>query len=465
MKLEKIEGSENYAVTVVKLPPKQAVPGLDKLVKVTVFGNDVLVGKDTSQEGLYLFFPAECAINSGYLAANNEFRHSNLNGDQSKTGFFEDSGRVKAIKFKGVTSTGYLAPVNSLDGQLNDWRLLKEGMEFNICDGYILCKKYKIIRTQATTTKDSRFNKKLKRFSKLVPNQFRFHETTSQLAKNLHQFTPQDIIVITDKWHGTSAVFSNVLIRKKLTLLDKLAKWIFGVHVVDKYYDTIYSSRSVVKNEFINTDIKTNSLGGYYNEDIWGVVNKELVGKIEQGISIYGEIVGYLESGKEIQKGYDYGCEKGLVGDATFDATGVDTPEHKFVVYRMTYTKPDGSLIELSWQQIKDYCKKYNLETVKELYFGLAFNAQRFCGDDHLFVNAEDFQQHFFPALQSYYLEKDCVHCKNKVPAEGICVRIDGRETYMTYKLKSKRFLERETKELDKGEVNIEEDQNVEQDA
>jgi hypothetical protein len=40
--------------------------------------------------------------------------------------------------------------------------------------------------------------------------------------------------------------------------------------------------------------------------------------------------------------------------------------------------------------------------------------------------------------------------------AEGIVLRIDGKQTFSAYKLKSKNFIEGETKELDKGEINIE---------
>jgi len=434
MKLEKIEGSENYCVTVVKLPPKQKVEGLDNLVKVTVFGNDVLTKKDADEEQLYLFFPAECQISSEYLSANNEFRNSTLNKDQGKKGYFEENCRVKAVKFKGVISTGYLAPLSTLE-PLVEIKSFKEGDEFNSINGKVLCKKYKIVHQHTTAgTKESRFNKKLKRFSKLVPNQFRFHVSTSHLAKNLHLFQPKDIICITDKWHGTSAVFSNVLVKKQLTWKDKVALW-FSIHVVDTVYDVLYSSRTVVKNEYINP----NQQGYYGTEDIWAIVNKELTGKIEQGISLYGEIVGYLPSGKAIQKGYDYSCKEG---------------EHKFLVYRITYTKPDGNVIEFSWQQIKDYCKKYELETVKELYFGVL---NTFIGD-HNNWKEQEFQNEFFRILMQHYLEGDCKYCINKVPAEGIVVRRDGLDHFAAYKLKSKRFLELETRELDKGEVNIEDD-------
>ena len=419
MKLEIKKGSENYACSVVLLPVLQDVQGLDNLKRVTIYGNDCLVGKDSEVGAPHLFFPAECAIAKEFLSANNLYRDSLLNKDNTKKGFFETTGRVKALKFKGVISTGFVIPVSAVMPLVDP--KLKVGDEFTTINGHDLCWKYKPIHQQSTTTKESRFNKKLKRFDKLVPNQFRFHESTAHFAKNLHQFKEDDIIVITNKWHGTSAVFSNVLVNKEFTWKEKIAKWL-GIPVVDKVYDNLYSSRSVLKNQYINKE----QGGGYYGEDIWATVNKGLSGKIEQGITLYGEIVGYLESGKMIQKGYDYGMTEG---------------NHKFVVYRITYTKPDGSVIELSWQQIKDYCAKYQLETVPEIYFGV-------CGvTDH---------EEFFKLLVTEHLEKKCKHCKNDVWAEGVVIRIDGKPTYSAYKLKSKNFLEAETKALDSNVVDIE---------
>lgn len=453
MKLTIREDSTNYCCTIVKLPPKQKVEELDRLVKVTIFGNDVLTQKDADENQLYLFFPAECCISDTYLKFNNEYRESTLNIDRSQKGYFEPSGRVKSIKFKGIISTGYLAPISTLYPISHTYWKLKEGDEFTDIDGVNICKKYKVVHQQGSTTKESRYNKKLKRFDKLVPNQFRFHVDTSQLAKNLHMFSPEDIIVITDKWHGTSAVFSNVLINKELTWYEKLLKK-FGVDIVTTRYDRLYSSRSVIKNQYINKE----QGGGYYGEDIWAVVNKELENKIEIGITLYGEIVGYLPSGRHIQKGYDYGCQIQNVKnyEPTTENPSISTDglivknQHKFLVYRITYTKPDGSVIEFSWQQIKNYCQKYQLEHVKELYFG---KLKDYC----FFITNDTFtSEEWFKALSVEYLEKDCKYCVNKVPAEGIVVRRDGLETYSAYKLKSRNFLLGESKALDSGEVDLE---------
>ena len=115
MKLEIIKGSENYTCQVIKLPNKIPVKGLDNLVEVNYQGNSCLVGKDSDENLPYLFFPAECKISKDFLSANNLFRHNNLNSDDTKKGFFEDSCRVKAVKFKGVISSGFVIPLSSLD--------------------------------------------------------------------------------------------------------------------------------------------------------------------------------------------------------------------------------------------------------------------------------------------------------------------------------------------------------------
>lgn len=42
------------------------------------------------------------------------------------------------------------------------------------------------------------------------------------------------------------------------------------------------------------------------------------------------------------------------------------------IVYRITYTNVDGKVFEFSTQQVKEFCKKYSLHSVKELYYGRA---------------------------------------------------------------------------------------------
>ena len=87
------------------------------------------------------------------------------------------------------------------------------------------------------------------------------------------------------------------------------------------------------------------------------LIADSLCRKIPQGFTIYGEAVGWTKNSKPIQKGYTYCCEPG-----TF----------KTLIYRVTFTNPEGEVIELTWPQMREFCKKQDLEMVKEIFYGYA---------------------------------------------------------------------------------------------
>lgn len=238
--------------------------------------------------------------------------------------------------------------------------------------------------------------------------------------------------------HNTSAVFSNVRVKKILNWKDKIAKF-FGVKIEESEFAYIFASRKVIKSVDISNGREQNH---FYNEDIWTTVGESIKHSIQKGYTIYGEIVGFTSSGGALQNGYDYGCSHN---------------QHAFYVYRITHTEEDGNTIELSWNQIKEYCKKHNLNHVHEYYFGTLREYLQSVG----ISTDEDFRGEWFEHMKTAFnLEKDCEFCKNTVPAEGVCVRIDGRSSYSTYKLKAARFKLRESDEMDKGILNIEDSQS-----
>ena len=56
-----------------------------------------------------------------------------------------------------------------------------------------------------------------------------------------------------------------------------------------------------------------------------------------------------------------------------------------------------------------------------------------------------------------FYMEKDSPHCKNKVPHEGLVIKLEDGLSH-AFKLKCFRFLNKEQELLDKGETNIEDE-------
>jgi hypothetical protein len=242
------------------------------------------------------------------------------------------------------------------------------------------------------------------------------------------RINPEDYISITYKVHGTSFWVSNVLVKRKLKLYEKALKRI-GVKIKDTEYDYVYGSRKVVKNEF-----ETSHKEHYYEYDLWGEIKDELKDKIPQGYTIYGECLGYTKGGGWIQQGYDYGCEQG---------------KRKLMIYRVTFTNENGYVWNLQTPEIKEFCERYSLEYVPLFYYGKASHTFELLNDDN-------WRRNFIQCLQNRYTEKDCFICKNKIPEEGIVLRKESGFQFETYKLKSFRFLEYETKLLDEGNVDIE---------
>lgn len=429
-----LKGNRNYCAIITKLPEPINLKNCDNIASVIIFGNHLIIPKSVKKGDIGIFFPIESKLSVEFLSYNNLYRDKDLNKDKELAGFFEESGRVRCVKMRGYKSEGFWIPINSLNF-ISENLDIKEGIEFDHIGDIKICEKYVIENKNKTNefTKKDKLNNKITRFDKIRRDQFRFHIDTSHLGKNLHKFELDDIISITEKLHGTSCVISNVLCNRKLSLKDKIAKFL-GVKVQETEYSNIYSSRKVIKNQYLYEKDPPN----YYTEDIWKTVNNEIeVDKgIDKGISLYGEIVGFLKDGKYIQGSYDYGCKP---------------KKHKFYIYRITYTSIDGIVYEFSYLQIKEYCKVKGLFCVPEHYYGSINDILK----EFKIEIMNNWRDEFYKLLSKLYLEKDCYICNNKVPNEGIVIRREGLDID-SYKLKSFRFNERETKILDRGITNIE---------
>lgn len=432
-KMLKVKDNKNYAAKIVRLQGLRKHPNADKLQIVNIDFQPVITGLDAKDGDLYVYFPLECSLNPQFLSFSNAYSDKELNADKEKKGFFNAKGRVKAIRLRGSLSEGYIHPL----GAVNNWLLTVNpqyqlsvndlGTEFDHIGDIKFVQKYVVPTKYCPARKNKQ--KAAKRESKLVENQFRLHVDTENLKRNMFKISPDDTISISYKLHGTSGVFSRVICKKPLNVIQKFARFI-GIPVQETQYDSVFSSRKVIKNSY--ADKEHNS---FYSHDIWGDVAKELEGKILDGITLYCEIVGQMPNGKWIQKQFDYGAGNN---------------QHLTFVYRITYTNPQGNVFEFTTDQIHRYCEKYGLATPKLFYHGPA---------KYLYpeINVgEHWHENVLNRLVADYNDKNCFMCQNTVPEEGIVLRRENTDDFDAYKLKSPKFLEHETKQLDSGEENIE---------
>lgn len=428
MKLIKPKNS-NYAAVIAKVNNTMTLDNCDNVHGAIILGNHIIVSKSVKKDDLGVYFPLESALSSEYMHNNNLYNKAELNKDVTQKAYFDKNGRVRAQNFRGHKSEGLFMPLESLEFTGIDISKLSIGDEFDQLNGIPICSKYHVPRNRTKQPTGQKHSKNKKKHNKIIDTQFRFHDNTSQLYKNLHNITPGSLISITYKMHGTSGVSSYVICNKKLNWYERLLKKL-GVNIVDKYYDYVYSSRKVIKSEQDNPS-------HYYKEDIWGKAHNILKPFLQKGMSFYYEIVGKLDNGEDIQKGYDYGY------------TGTN---FGIYIYRITHTNFDGKVYEFSAKQVQEFCKKNGLNPVQQLFYDYASELS----DERM--TSENWQNKFLETIKEKYNDKNCKMCVNKVPEEGVVIRIDDNLEFEAYKQKSYRFYQYESKYLDSGNTNIEEE-------
>lgn len=442
MKLIKSKkANENYLSKIVRIDSfrKHNNPEVTKLKVAVVDGFNIITGID-SEPGLYVYFPALSQINSDFLNYANLYKHKELNKDPEQSGMFEDNGRVKAIKLRGEISEGFILPITVFENYIisitnQELKHVQEDTEFDAVEHegkeFWISKKYVAKRqySQSTGTSNKVRYKVPKRLDRVRDDQFRFHYSTTIIKKCPYVINPESLIQMSYKIHGTSGISAYVLCHKPLSFKEKIAKWLTG-ESFDKY-DYIYSSRTVIKNKYYNPEVGS----GYYSDDIWAEADKIVRPKLARGQTAYYEIVGFLPSGSYIQKGYDYGCVPPKSGEEF-----IHEKHFKVRIYRVTSTNVDGKVIEYTPLQVKQWCDNVGLTPVEECYFGKAKDLYPDLD------TSNHWNENFLERLsndKNFYMELDSPHCKNKVPHEGIVIKIeDGLSR--AFKLKCFRFISKE---------------------
>lgn len=170
--------NENYAAVVVEIKTLLPLAGCDNVQAAIIMGNQVIVPKTTQVGEIGLYFPLETQLSEVYLNHNNLYRKKEFNADPTQSGYFEENGRVRCIKFRGQhKSEGFYMPLTSLT-MVSQFEL-NVGDCFDELNGIEICRKYVIKKQNTPGAPGSKKTKKLKKYeSKLVDNQFRFHQDT-----------------------------------------------------------------------------------------------------------------------------------------------------------------------------------------------------------------------------------------------------------------------------------------------
>jgi len=439
----KIKTDSNYLAKIFKIKNIRKHENADRLQCISVDFNNVITDLKAKDGDYYIFFPVGSAIDPKLLSHLNCYKDSSLNRDQKVEGYFSSKGVVKAANLRSEKSEGFILPLREIESFYDCSGLDKyEGKYLDSIKDSLVCWKCEAVKKKEEISSNRKTRKLNKKVSRLVEHQFRLHEDTDQLGRNIHKFNLDDEISITSKWHGSNATLGRVRVKRNLTLLEKIAKF-FGAKVQGEEYPNsdelpLYASRNVIKNRSFS-----DSGSGFYKFDFWTEIAKKYGDKIPKNFSIYGEIVGQSPDGRWIQRmknqGFDYG-----VFPYSFD----------LFVFRVTFTNHDGHVYELGTEASKQFCDKYGLNFVPIFFLGTVRQFLLENGVDK-FDSEEEWRSEFIRVIKEKYNEKDCEFCKNKVPEEGVVIVRQRLDKFEAYKQKSHRFLKMEVEQLESEEETL----------
>ena len=175
--------NENYSAQIIKIGKLLTLENCDNVLGVSIFGYHAIVSKKTKENDLMVLFTAETKLSKDYCHYNNLYRKPEMNKNGEVTGYLEEKGRVKALKFRGHNSSALLMPLSSLNYLNIDISKLKEGDIFDSINDITICEKY-VIKAERQKKLENKVKGKNKIFDRVEPKLFPEHLDTVNYYRN-----------------------------------------------------------------------------------------------------------------------------------------------------------------------------------------------------------------------------------------------------------------------------------------
>ena len=436
-----VKNEINYAALVIEVPTPVKLPNSDKLYGIGVAGIEVVVDSSWLERvgEKAVLFPAEAQLSHPLAAYANLYRHAELNDDPEEVGYLEDNRRIRPLKLRGNMSKGLILPLEKVAAVAGAFpEDFEVGQSFDTVNGVEISRKYVLpVKGGAMTKEQAKLARAFKRVDEKV---FPMHIDTEMYERNEGHVEDTDIVIVTQKLHGTSVRFGNVPVKVQHTFWERLAKKL-GIRVREIEYDLIAGSRKVIK------DPKSTTQNHFYATDLWGATAAEYGRDLPKGFMVFGELVGFTDDGAPIQKGYTYEALQG---------GGEVYRNRDLYVYRVAIVNEDGVLRDLSWDQVKKFAYAYGMKHTPELWRGpkLALSLESFA---ELAFHSTN-EAHYALQGRRLYNEQPVALSKGGTGKdEGIVLRVDrGGDVPYLLKYKNNSFYLHEAEELDNEEETIE---------
>lgn len=409
-----------HKAIVAQITEVMAIPGADRIHVARVLGENVIVSKEWGVGHIGILFPVGVCLSEEYCRENNLFRHAHLNRDNTKTGFFEDEGRVRAQPFLKVKSEGYFTSLDSM-AYLNHSENMTLGFQFDHLNGKKICEKW---MNKETLAKLARVGNQPKKKKATTPF-FAKHVDSDQFKHFASAIPVGSLLSFHAKVHGTSARMAYTKVEKELTGFQKFVNKFASVFP-ESVYDYVVGTRNVV--------ITDSAKEGFHGSEQFRYDAFEQVKPyLTRGMTVYGEIAGYANDqlimpthDVRVLKDKKYTEKYGTHSSYTY---GCGFTKQRFHIYRISYTTDDGVQIDMTQKQMEQWCKDRNLLTTFEVHPQMVYD-----GDLEALRTLVDQLTERPDVLTEDYIDPTHI-------SEGVIIRVDhGTLVPKFYKSKSYAF-------------------------
>ncbi len=336
------------------------IPGANNVHVAVVLGEACVTSKDVVQGTVGILFPEGLQLSEEYVRENNLSRKKENNKNPEKTGFFEDSRRVRAQPFLKIRSTALFMPLDSVAYTGVPVESLTVGTQFSDLDYKPICQKYMNERTRKAASQGQ-----AKAAKKNVAPAFLEHVETQQFKHVASTIRPGSLLYFHSKKHGTSGRTANTRVAVELPFWKKWVNKVIPNAFPDFKWDIVHGTRRVV--------LKDDSAVGFHGpEEFRYAIGGEIGSMLPRGVTAYYEIVGFVNGGSIMPKHsvaalkdkaytkkygdlitYKYGCQEG---------------EAKYHIYRVTVEGHDGEIRDLTQKQLEEFCEYRVLPYTREVH-------------------------------------------------------------------------------------------------
>src|SRR5512137_1245362 len=124
-----------YNAFVTRIQNVRKHSNADKLLIGECFGQKIVVGLDTKDNELGIYFPTDGRLSMEFMEANNLIGKKDPVTGERTGGYFDERGKVRTQKFRGEPSDGYFCSLTYLSYTGVDISTLQEGTPISKING------------------------------------------------------------------------------------------------------------------------------------------------------------------------------------------------------------------------------------------------------------------------------------------------------------------------------------------